>query len=317
MMDRRTFLAGTGAVLLAAPVAAEAQQAGRVFRIGLLSGSQLAIDTLKEGPADLGHREGQSFVIDQRDVAGRFDLLPAAVDALVKLPVDVFVVGGSEFVQPVRNATKKIPIVFTNVSEPVEQGFIASYAKPGGNITGVTNMGSDLVGKWLELLKTLQPAIRLVAVLWNPPQPGHRRLLKALGGRLTRASGSSGGGAYERRSADSVRRHPPRARRRIDDAGLARAFQGLAPDRRLRATDQDPGRRVDECFHAGGRIDLLRSGRGASMAARRRVRGSHHEGRKARRPPRRAAHQVRAGHQPQDCQGARPDDPAVAAGAGG
>jgi len=179
-MDRRTFLAGTGAVLLAAPVAAEAQQAGRVFRIGLLSGSQLAIDTLKEGLADLGHREGQSFVIDQRDVAGRFDLLPAAVDALVKLPVDVFVVGGSEFVQPVRNATKKIPIVFTNVSEPVEQGFIASYAKPGGNITGVTNMGSDLVGKWLELLKTLQPAIRLVAVLWNPPQPGHRRLLKAL-----------------------------------------------------------------------------------------------------------------------------------------
>ncbi len=84
MIGRRTFLAGTGAVLFAAPLAAEGQQAGRVFRIGLLSGSQLAVDTLKEGLADLGHREGQSFVIDQRDVAGRFDLLPAAVDALVE-----------------------------------------------------------------------------------------------------------------------------------------------------------------------------------------------------------------------------------------
>jgi putative ABC transport system substrate-binding protein len=78
------------------------------------------------------------------------------------------------------NATRTIPIVFTNVSEPVEQGFIASDARPGGNITGVTNMGSDLTGKWLEVLKTLQPTISQVAVLWNPPQPGHRRLLAAL-----------------------------------------------------------------------------------------------------------------------------------------
>src|SRR5262249_28806535 len=68
----------------------------------------------------------------------------------------------------------------TNVSEPVEQGFIASYARPGGNITGVTNMGSDLAGKWLEILKTLQPSMSRVAVLWHPPQPGHRRFLEAL-----------------------------------------------------------------------------------------------------------------------------------------
>jgi ABC-type uncharacterized transport system substrate-binding protein len=179
-VDRRRFLLTSLAGAVAAPVVAEAQRAGKVYRIGLLTGSQLAIDTLKEGLADLGHREGQSFVIDQRDVVGRFDLLPAAVDELLKLPVDIFVVGGSEFVQPVKKATQKIPIVFTNVSEPVEQGFIASYAKPGGNITGVTNMGSDLAGKWLELLKALQPTISQVAVLWNPPQPGHRRLLTAL-----------------------------------------------------------------------------------------------------------------------------------------
>ncbi|PYP99344.1 MAG: hypothetical protein DMF83_30910 [Acidobacteria bacterium] len=149
MISRRAFVAGSIA-LLAGPLSARAQSTGKVHRIGLLAASRQAVDNLKEGLAVLGHREGQSFVIEQRDVEGHFELIPAAVDSLVNLPVDVFVVGGSEYVQAVKNATRTIPVVFTNVGDPVEQGFIASYAKPGGNITGVTNMVSELTGKWME-----------------------------------------------------------------------------------------------------------------------------------------------------------------------
>lgn len=178
-MDRRAVLTGLAAVL-AAPFTVEAQPAGKVYRIGLLSGSRHAVVNLKEGLADLGYRENQHFLIEQRDVEGSFDRVPAAVDSLIKLPVDVFVVGGSEYVQAVKNATKTIPIVFTSVGDPVEQGFVATYSKPGGNITGVTNMVSELAAKRLELLRQVHPGIRRVAVVWNPPQPAHRGLLKAL-----------------------------------------------------------------------------------------------------------------------------------------
>jgi putative tryptophan/tyrosine transport system substrate-binding protein len=133
MMDRRLFLVTSLAGALAAPLAGGAQQAGRVYRVGLLGGSRQNIDALKEGLADLGHREGQGFVFEQRDLEGRFERLPAAIDSLVKVPVDVIVVGGSEFVQAVEKVTQKIPIVFTNVGDPVEQG--SSPATPSPDAT--------------------------------------------------------------------------------------------------------------------------------------------------------------------------------------
>ena len=149
-------------------------------RVGVITGSPGSIAALKEGLSDLGHREGQSFVIDHRDVEGRFERLPAAVASLVKRAGRRHRHGGSEYVQPVMNATRTIPVVFTNVGDPVGLGYITSYAKPGRNITGVTNMAPELTGKWLELLKQVQPGLTRVAVLWNPPQVGHRGLLKAL-----------------------------------------------------------------------------------------------------------------------------------------
>jgi putative ABC transport system substrate-binding protein len=176
---RRRFLAGSVA-LLAAPLGAGAQQASKVYRVGLLSDSVQAVEGLREGLRDLGYREGETFVIEQRKVEGRFERLPNAVTSLLKVPVDVIVAGGSESVQAVKSATQTIPVVFTNVGDPVEQGFIGSYAKPGSNITGVTNMVTELTAKWLELLKEVQPGIARAAVLWNPPQPAHRGLLKAL-----------------------------------------------------------------------------------------------------------------------------------------
>jgi ABC-type uncharacterized transport system substrate-binding protein len=179
-MDRRRFLLTSLAGALAAPLAVEGHQAGKVWRIGLLTGSVQAVESLKEGLRELGYREGENFVIEQRNVEGRFERLPDAVNSLLKVPVDVIVAGGSESVQAVKNATRTMPIVFTNVGDPVEQGFIRSYAKPGSNVTGVTNMVTELTAKWLELLKEVRPGITRVAVLWNPPQPAHRGLLKAL-----------------------------------------------------------------------------------------------------------------------------------------
>jgi signal transduction histidine kinase len=95
VVTRRAFICSLAGGLLAAPLAAEAQQAGKVARVGVITGSPGSIAALKEGLADLGHREGQSFVIDHRDVEGRFERLPAAVASLVKVPVDVMVIGGS------------------------------------------------------------------------------------------------------------------------------------------------------------------------------------------------------------------------------
>jgi putative ABC transport system substrate-binding protein len=179
-VDRRRFLLSTLAGALAAPLAIEAQQAGKVYRVGLLTDSVQAVENLREGLRELGYREGQSFLIEQRKTEGRFERLPAAVESLVRLPVDVIVAGGSESVRAARSATQTIPVVFTNVGDPIEQGFVASYAKPGGNITGVANMVAELTGKWLELLKEVRPSLTRVAVLWNPPQPAHQGLLRAL-----------------------------------------------------------------------------------------------------------------------------------------
>ena len=165
--------------VLAAPRVTEAQPAGKLHRVGVLTGSA-NVEALRQGLRDLGYREGTDVVILHQDVEGRFDRLDAAVAHLMRQRVDVIVAGGSESVQTERRATASIPIVMTMVGDAVGQGFIASFAKPGGNITGLSNVVDDLAPKWLELLRTVSPGIKRVAVLWNPPQPAHERLLKTL-----------------------------------------------------------------------------------------------------------------------------------------
>jgi putative ABC transport system substrate-binding protein len=178
-VDRRTFVQTVSAILLAAPAVAKAQQAGKRHRIGVLTGSA-NVEALRQGLRDLGYREGTDVVILHQDVEGRFDRLDVAVAQLVRQGVNVIVVGGSESVHAARRATASIPIVMTTVGDAVGQGFIASLAKPGGNITGLSNVVSDLAPKWLELLRSVAPGIKRVAVLWNPPQPAHEGLLKGL-----------------------------------------------------------------------------------------------------------------------------------------
>ena len=150
-----TWLVG---LALASVPPAEAQQPKKVYRIGLLSSgspssTKEVVEPLKQGLRDLGYIEGQNIVIEYRFAEGMAERLPNLAAELVQLKVDIIVVSGSPSTQAAKNATKTIPIVMTNVNDPVGIGLVASLAHPGGNVTGLSNVGSDLGGKQLELLK--------------------------------------------------------------------------------------------------------------------------------------------------------------------
>jgi len=176
VMDRRTFLAGTGAALLAAPLATEAQQPARPPRIGYLSsGSPSAarhlLDAFGQGLRVLGYMEGQNLTIDYRWVEGRSDQLPSLVEELVRLKVDAIVTHGAVPTRAARRATAAIPIVFASSGDAVATGLVASLARPGGNVTGLTIIAPELAGKRLELLREAIPRFTRLAVLWNSANP--------------------------------------------------------------------------------------------------------------------------------------------------
>jgi putative ABC transport system substrate-binding protein len=186
VIDRRTFLAGTGAVLLAVPLAAEAQQAGKVYRIGFLQAAvpsdpvfQRLFEAFRAALAELGYVEGKNIAIEVRWAAGKYERLPSLAAELVRLRPDVIVTAAVPAIQAVMDATKTIPIVMAVVVDPVATGLVASLARPGGNITGLSIMSPDLVGKQLEMLKEIVPKVVRVAVLWNPTNPGNAPQLKA------------------------------------------------------------------------------------------------------------------------------------------
>jgi putative ABC transport system substrate-binding protein len=169
--------------LLVAPLAAEAQQARQVPRIGYLSLAAVEQDNrwvgaFRDGLRALGYVEGHTIVIEQRHAAGRSERLPELAAELLRLPVDVLVVYGAWF-PFVQELPRTVPIVFTVVSDPVGQGLVASLAHPGGNLTGLSDMHADLAPKRLEFLKEIVPAASRVAVLWNPGTSGALRLLHA------------------------------------------------------------------------------------------------------------------------------------------
>jgi putative ABC transport system substrate-binding protein len=178
VIDRRTFLAGTGAVLLAAPLGAEAQQAAKVSRIGYLAGNLAAAprleEALRQGLRDLGYVEGRNVVIEIRDAEGKPERLPALAAELVALKVDVIVAPNTPQALAAKQATRTLPIVFSFVADPVASGLITSLARPGGNVTGLSSLTRELVGKRLELLTQAVPGVRRVAVLWQPGFQGER-----------------------------------------------------------------------------------------------------------------------------------------------
>ena len=172
-MDRRVFLAALG--FLGAPLPIEAQQAAKVNRIGLLGGSppnspggRRTWDGFFQGMRELGYVEGQNILIEGRFYGEQTARLPALAAELVRLNVDVIVAGAPPAPEAAQRATSTIPIVVAIHTDPVESGLVASLAKPGKNVTGLSTLTRELVGKRLQLLKEAIPGISRMAVLWNP-----------------------------------------------------------------------------------------------------------------------------------------------------
>src|SRR5215831_192608 len=162
--------------LLTAPLTSSAQQAAKVPRLGLLipgSSSAFAprIEAFRHGLRDLGYVEGRNITIEYRFAEGQYDRLPALVAELIRLHVDLMVTDGEEAILAAQHATTTIPIVMAVSSDPVGIGFVASLARPGGNITGLSFMLTEVSGKRLELLQEAIPKLSHVAVLWNPTNP--------------------------------------------------------------------------------------------------------------------------------------------------
>jgi putative tryptophan/tyrosine transport system substrate-binding protein len=174
MTHRRTFIGCVAASLFAAPLAARAQLASRVYRIGLLEpipAEQNAanLDGLRKGLRALGYVEGRDYVIDYRSADGRAERFPELASELVRLRVDLIVARGTPATQAARHATARIPVVMATMGDP--NAIVTSYAQPGGNVTGVTTFSTELTAKRLALLKELLPRLARVGLLHNMGNP--------------------------------------------------------------------------------------------------------------------------------------------------
>ena len=184
-MDRRDAVLALLA-LGAAPLSTQAQQAAKVARVGYLTPSLAANpplrDAFREGLRDLGYVEGRNVVFEYRDAEEKLDRLPALAAELVALKVDVILAeGGTLGPRVAMQATKTIPVVFV-AGDPVGSGLVASLARPGGNVTGLSSIGPELIGKRMEMLKQTLPRVERIAVLRSPTALGERvanEMLKA------------------------------------------------------------------------------------------------------------------------------------------
>jgi putative ABC transport system substrate-binding protein len=174
-MRRRAFGIVLGTFFLTTFHLAQAQQPTKIARIGYLNpgdpGSRTyRTEAFRQGLRELGYIEGKNIIIEYRFAEARPGRLPELAQDLVRLKVDIIFAGGHPATEAAKNATQTIPIV-TSSQDPVSSGFVAGLARPGGNITGLTNLTSELVGKRLELLKEVIPQLSRVAVLWTPSHP--------------------------------------------------------------------------------------------------------------------------------------------------
>jgi putative tryptophan/tyrosine transport system substrate-binding protein len=172
-------------MLLAVGVTAQAQQPKKVPRIGFLIGSSPAaiaarIEAFRQGLRDLGYVEGKNIVIEWRYAEGKLDRLPALAAELVRLKIDIIGTGSPATTRAAKEATVTIPIVMAQDTDPVANGFVASLARPGGNITGLSTLAPELSGKQLELLKETVPRLSRMAVLGNSTLPGNAQALKEM-----------------------------------------------------------------------------------------------------------------------------------------
>jgi putative tryptophan/tyrosine transport system substrate-binding protein len=173
------------AMLLAIAVLADGQQPKKVPRIGYLSGTSFSVNSarveaFRQGLHELGYVEGKNIVIEWRYAEGKLDRLPALAAELVRLKVDVIVASAPPPIRSAKQATATIPIVMSYDDDPVGNGFVASLARPGGNITGLATLAPELSGKQLELLREIVPRLSRVAVLGNATRPGSQQALREI-----------------------------------------------------------------------------------------------------------------------------------------
>jgi ABC-type uncharacterized transport system substrate-binding protein len=172
-MDRRAFVTGLGAVL-ATSIAVEAQPAVKVWRIGIIEASSgfSPANAFRQGLSGLGYVEGRNVIIEQRSADGRAERFPELIAEMLRLKVDVLVVGSTDGALAAKRATTTAPIVFAGVPDPVAQGIVASLAHPGGNITGSSlGIGEGFARKYVEFLKEALPNVSHLAAIWNSSSP--------------------------------------------------------------------------------------------------------------------------------------------------
>jgi putative ABC transport system substrate-binding protein len=250
--------------LLTTPCAAEAQQAGKVYRIGFLGNSTAALEgnlvgPFREGLRDLGYIEGRNILIEYRWADGKYERFPALIAELAALKVDVIVTAGTPAALAVKKTTPSIPLVMAAVGDPIGVGLVASLARPGGNVTGLSAIAPELEGKRLELLREVVPKLSHIAVLWNPDNPFQAGSLKetktaaqVLGIKVRLLGGTSLGRVPRR-----VRGHSQRAAGRAPRPGGShlpaqpRAHRGLRGHTPPTRSVCVPGAR------RGGRLDVL------------------------------------------------------------
>ena len=183
-MKRREFIAGLGGAAVAWPVAARAQQPGRIRRIGVLfvglSPESKEARQFRLGLRDAGFSEGQEAAILWRSAKGDYDQVPALITDLIQNKVDVIVLDSTVATEMAKRSTSTIPIVMALVLDPVGSGLVESLAHPGGNITGLSMMATELYPKRLQLLKEVIPQLTRAAVLWNSDHPFHAKVVEDL-----------------------------------------------------------------------------------------------------------------------------------------
>jgi len=183
-IPRRAFMAVVAGSLLTAPLAADAQRPDRIRRLGILLFSQQDLAVIRpclEELKALGYVDGKTIAIEYRDAEGKYERLPVLAVELVRLDPDVIFSFGGEQAPLIKKATASIPIVVVVSNDPVASGLVASLARPGGNVTGVTYVHDTLAGKSIEFLKQAAPSVSRVAILWNPnhTDPEYRETRRA------------------------------------------------------------------------------------------------------------------------------------------
>jgi putative tryptophan/tyrosine transport system substrate-binding protein len=180
-MDRRAFITMLGGSILAAPLAVEAQQTGKVWRIGVLSGPPADAprwEPFHDSLRGLGYVEGQNIAFEWRSSGGKAERFTDLAADLARLQVDVIVALDNPAIAASQKATKTIPIVMVLAQDPIASGFARSLAQPGGNITGLSVQGTDMQGKIMQILREAIPAASRVGILWVPTEPGRELLAK-------------------------------------------------------------------------------------------------------------------------------------------